>query len=216
MSPPPSTTLCNNVRRAGVIYFTYNRNDILFLTGVDRTTGDLCDFGGGAKRGETLQEAAAREANEETCGIFGTTIKDIFASVAVFNAENTSVIYFVKLDPLWVTCAELLFTYKQRTISRHIKHHHELVSLRWVDSACFRNIVYNTHNKHMWIKIKTHIRRNIKWYDLLYCCSGNATTYCGNAATYCGNATHCRDIATTNNVCPSLTRITCGGPATNF
>jgi hypothetical protein len=211
-----SPTTIVRARRAGVIYFTQSaNNDILFLLGVDRKTRDLCDFGGGAKRRETLHEAAAREANEETCGIFGTTINNIAESVVVTNVENTSVIYFVKLDSWWITYAKSLFIYKQRNVARHIKHHYELASLRWVDSAQFRDILYNAHNKQMWIKIKTHIRKNIKWHDLLHALYGNDNVAAtARRSTYYGATKYTLHVGCSNNVCPWFPRVVCGPAAT--
>jgi hypothetical protein len=60
---------------AGIVPYIKENNKIYFLLGLDghRKTLGLTDFGGKADKGETLQEAAAREGHEETMGYFSKT-----------------------------------------------------------------------------------------------------------------------------------------------
>ena len=75
--------------RAGIIPYTIVNNKKYFCLGVDSMYGTLTDFGGGVKRYENFVEAACRELEEESLGIFNFTSKELMEKVR----KNSTTIY---------------------------------------------------------------------------------------------------------------------------
>ena len=75
--------------RAGIIPYTVINNKKFFCLGVDAMYGTLTDFGGGVKRSENFVEAACRELEEESLGIFDFTTKELMDKVR----KNSTTIY---------------------------------------------------------------------------------------------------------------------------
>jgi hypothetical protein len=75
--------------RAGIIPYTVIDNKKFFCLGIDAMYGTLTDFGGGVKRSENFVEAACRELEEESLGIFNFTTKELMEKVR----KNSTTIY---------------------------------------------------------------------------------------------------------------------------
>lgn len=75
--------------RAGIIPYTIIDNKKFFCLGIDNTYGTLTDFGGGVKKYENFVEAACRELEEESLGIFNFTTKELMEKVR----KNSTTIY---------------------------------------------------------------------------------------------------------------------------
>jgi hypothetical protein len=75
--------------RSGIIPYTIINNKKFFCLGVDTTYGTLTDFGGGVKKYENFVEAACRELEEESLGIFNFTSTELMEKVR----KNSTTIY---------------------------------------------------------------------------------------------------------------------------
>lgn len=157
----------NGTCRAGVIPYTIKDNRLYFLLGIDRRTRELTDFGGGAKLDESMSEAALRELHEESCEIFNgyLTVEQLKDSPLVMNSTKTAVIYFAKVDPLWLMCAEQKFQENQRKLN-DISKYNELISIKWVEEQYFKAIAFNRRNQCMWRRIQNILRTNTTWQEL--------------------------------------------------
>jgi len=93
---------------AGILPVAFNGQNILFLFGQERETGEWSDFGGARDDGEQLIETAAREGYEETSGLLGTReqINQGIRSRCLTTIELDNYISYV-FCPL-ATTAELL------------------------------------------------------------------------------------------------------------
>lgn len=153
--------------RAGVIPYTIKDNRLYFLLGIDRRTRELTDFGGGAKLEETMSEAALRELHEESCEIFKDhiTVEQLSTSPVVMNQCKTAIIFFIKIDPLWLLCAEKRFKenqYRLHSISKYL----ELIGIKWVEENHFKEIAFNRKKQCMWRRIQNIVRTNTTWHEL--------------------------------------------------
>lgn len=79
-------------KRAGVIFYYFDSLDQLkFILAVDKKYGELTDFGGGIKQGESFIDAAIRETEEESYGIFNLKNKKkefIESSISMYDKET--------------------------------------------------------------------------------------------------------------------------------
>jgi hypothetical protein len=98
------TSVCKNIRidfegpiRSGAIIYTHHLGKTYFCMGIDSCYGDLTDFAGGVKKGESILTGGLRELHEESLGIFGELgEKDIAENLSFYS--NNMVIMFIRLD----------------------------------------------------------------------------------------------------------------------
>ena len=98
------TSICKNVKlwgdhplRSGAIIYTHHEGKTYFCMGEDASYGDLTDFAGGVKKGESILEGGLRELEEESQGVFGKLeVKDIENSLAFYSSNM--LIMFIRLD----------------------------------------------------------------------------------------------------------------------
>jgi hypothetical protein len=88
-------------QRAGVIPFVVEDDEIYYCMGVDAKYGELTDFGGCIGDRESALDAALRELEEESLGVFNfrdSCTKEIIqkTSVAIYNDIGV-VVYFVPI-----------------------------------------------------------------------------------------------------------------------
>lgn len=153
--------------RAGVIPYTLRDHKILFLLGIDRRTRELCDFGGGVKIDEDFVTGAYRELHEESCGIFRgyITLQHIKESPVLVSTIKKTCLFFTYIDNKWLDTAERQFKQRQRDLF-DIKHHNELIGVKWVNENDFKRIVYNRSSHCMWRRLQGFIRTNASWIDI--------------------------------------------------
>lgn len=153
--------------RAGVIPYTTYNSKLYFLLGVDRSTRELTDFGGGKKATESMIEAALRELNEESCKIFDgiVTLEQLKFSPVVTTKDKTIAIFFVRVDPKWIDIAEKTFVENQQKF-QDIKKYNELVGVKWVEQERFKLIAFDRRSHCMWKRIQNILRWNTTWSDL--------------------------------------------------
>uniref|UniRef100_A0A6C0M1T4 Nudix hydrolase domain-containing protein n=1 Tax=viral metagenome TaxID=1070528 RepID=A0A6C0M1T4_9ZZZZ len=138
-------------RRAGVVPFTFVRNEIYLLFGVDRKTQDYSDFGGGVKKQESFQEGALREFQEETCMSFSSKEYDLRKSIVV--KLNDMAMFFVHVNPKWVDGVKPTFESRVHDSS-------EMSSLVWIKWSSLCSLVF-CGNSRMWDKIREFLRKTV-------------------------------------------------------
>jgi len=157
----------NSITRAGVIPYTIENNRLYFLMGIDRKTRELTDFGGGAKSNESMVQAGFRELAEESCEIFTghITMKNLLSSPAIINDTKSAIIFFCKVEPFWLNCAEENFIQNQRLLCNASKHN-ELIGIKWIEQHYFKTIAFNRKNQCMWKRVQNIIRSSTNWNEL--------------------------------------------------
>ena len=98
------TSICKNVKvynegpiRSGAIIYTHHEGKTYFCMGIDSCYGDLTDFAGGVKKGESVLQGGLRELHEESLGVFGELREsDIYENLAFYS--NNMVIMFIRLN----------------------------------------------------------------------------------------------------------------------
>lgn len=98
------TSVCENIKirsegpiRSGAIIYTHHLGETYFCMGIDSCYGDLTDFAGGVKGGESIIRGGLRELYEESLGIFGElSEKNISQNLAFYS--NNMVIMFIRLQ----------------------------------------------------------------------------------------------------------------------
>ena len=83
--------------RAGAIIYTQEGDQTYFCLGVDTQSGNITDFGGGVKKGETIIEGGLRELHEESLGIFGDLEVGNVLENITYHCFNMAIM-FIKLD----------------------------------------------------------------------------------------------------------------------
>jgi len=93
---------------AGILPVAFNGQNILFLFGQERETGEWSDFGGARDDGEQLIETAAREGYEETSGLLGAReqINQGIRSRCLTTIELDNYRFYEKSDIKWFTAME--------------------------------------------------------------------------------------------------------------
>ncbi len=80
--------------RSGAIIYTKINGKTYFCLGIDTQSGNITDFGGGVKMGETIVKGGLRELAEESQNIFD--IRDVDDSI-IFHCYNMAIM-FIKTD----------------------------------------------------------------------------------------------------------------------
>lgn len=118
--------------RAGIIPFSLISNTVFVCLGVDAETGKFGDFGGGIEEGESIFDTAARELEEESCGIFTIESGEIESSFLFNTGNEKSITFWIVFDrdECQMKRDELLFTEKRRgDLPPEWK---EMSSIRWM------------------------------------------------------------------------------------
>ena len=83
--------------RSGAIIYTRDKDQIYFCLGIDTQSGNLTDFGGGVKKGESVVEGGLRELHEESLNIFGDIKSADILDTTTFHCFNMAIM-FIPLD----------------------------------------------------------------------------------------------------------------------
>ena len=137
--------------RAGVIPYVAVNGNLHFLLGRDVQSGDLTDFGGGVKKGETAMRGAIREFKEETHWIFDEQVyaeKNFEKSVAVTD-YNYMTIFFVRIEDKWLTEANKRFYGNMRKAF-------EVDRIVWLHENRFRKMIYYGEEQ-IWSKVRNFL-----------------------------------------------------------
>jgi len=98
------TSLTANFIGAGILPYSIDQEQYLFLLGKDAEREKWTDFGGGRKNDETPEQTAARECEEETIKVLGsadTISKSLEESTTYLiksEAEKPYYQYLIKID----------------------------------------------------------------------------------------------------------------------
>ena len=79
--------------RAGALIYTHDGNKTFFCLGTDTQSGNLTDFGGGVKKGETIVEGGLRELEEESQGVFGHLELSNISDSMTFHCYNMAIMF---------------------------------------------------------------------------------------------------------------------------
>jgi hypothetical protein len=151
--------------RAGTIIYTNVGDKLYFLMGIDKRSGEYCDFGGGVKSGETMIECAYREFYEESCGMFKNviSINDYENAVCIINKQQNMGIFFLYIDSKWLTIAEEKFLSNQSKL--RVQKYYELQGVKWLHDYNFKRMIYDKKTSRIWSRIK-RIIQSTSWIEL--------------------------------------------------
>lgn len=148
--------LGQTIVRSGVIPYTIIGEETYFLLAKDRITGELGDFGGGAKYKEKALQTTMREFEEESRGIFKEEYDSIdkYKNMVSIVSKNMA-ITFVPVDPTWYSNARNTF---KSVGSRYMKD--EVCDVVWVNSLALSGLVSSNLRRRyeMWSKIRNFFR----------------------------------------------------------
>lgn len=130
------SSLVKNVRmevsgpvRSGAILYTKQKGKTYFCMGSDSSYGDLTDFAGGVRKGETIITGGLRELKEESLGVFGE-IKESDVQDSICFYTNNMLIMFIYLPLLDMEKSKELFKLKA---SEEKKGKIEVSKLVWLE-----------------------------------------------------------------------------------
>lgn len=126
-------------KRAGVIPYTQIDDKKYFCMGIDYKYGTLTDFGGGVKRIENFVEAACRELEEESLGIFDFTTPEKMDkvrknSITVYDSSTAIIFLQVKVDSI----DEIVKIFQQRYLTAE---NPENCNIIWIPEDIFFHLI---------------------------------------------------------------------------
>lgn len=113
--------------RAGAIIYTHDGNKTFFCLGIDTQSGNLTDFGGGVKKGETIVEGGLRELEEESEGVFGHIYPSDIADTVTFHCYNMAIMFI----PMEVDRIETVQRFKDKVT---INPNPEVCNIVWLST----------------------------------------------------------------------------------
>lgn len=126
--------------RAGAILYTRERNKTYFCLGVDTQSGNLTDFGGGVKKGETIVEGGLRELHEESLGVFGDiSLSDVMNSLT-FHCFNMAIMFI----PMIIDKDEIQQQFRDRVRNRPYP---EVADIVWLSTDELLESIHGRGNK---------------------------------------------------------------------
>lgn len=147
--------------RAGIIVYTDLPNGRKFCLGVDRTSHDLTDFGGGVsyKKDGTALIGALRELNEESLGIFGViNPEDIQSSLAIYNSSLLIIFVRVSVNPTSVT----------QLFRERVDPNSEVSALVWITSAELQALIQGTSSlSRMYNRVRRLLSQVGRFWEFL-------------------------------------------------
>lgn len=135
----------NHVRSGAIIYTRYN-NVTYFCLGIDTDSGNLTDFGGGVKKGETIVEGGLRELEEESQGVFGKISPEDIENAVVFHSYNMAIMFI----PLEVNPREITKVFMNRIRK---EEDHEVCDITWLNTEEFLESIHG-RGKKLYIRVR--------------------------------------------------------------
>ena len=147
------TSLLKNVKlelenptRCGAIVYTHHKGKTYFCLGVDSSYGDLTDFSGGIKKGETVFDGGLRELKEESQGVFGEIKKEDIQDCMTFYSKNMVIIFIEKNVDMEDIKREFLERVKGKTEL-------EVSNIFWIEKQDFINSI-NGKGKRIYSRVR--------------------------------------------------------------
>ena len=135
----------NHVRSGAIIYTRYN-GTTYFCLGVDTDSGNLTDFGGGVKKGETIIEGGLRELEEESQGVFGDISPEDIENAVIFHCHNMAIMFI----PLEVNPREITKVFMNRIRK---EEDHEVCDITWLNTEEFLESIHG-RGKKLYIRVR--------------------------------------------------------------
>jgi hypothetical protein len=121
--------------RSGVIVYTVHNDNIYFCLGIDSSSGDLTDLGGGINRNDRNPvQGGLREFMEESLLSFGVITEDDIQEQNVAYSSDMMVI-FIHVE---VDVESLLYTFSRRY---QTSRNPEISGILWVSLAEFKSLI---------------------------------------------------------------------------
>ncbi len=135
--------------RAGIIPYVKIDDEIYFLVGIDKSSGEFGDLGGGVKQGETPITGSLREMTEETKELLN--VNDLGEiKIGIWDKGNNNCIVFSQLKD-----AQLYYTIENdfKNCTKKGIGFEEMSFLIWLSSD---QMIYNIYSKNskMWSRMK--------------------------------------------------------------
>jgi hypothetical protein len=138
------TTTVKNVKmladspiRSGAIIYTHFQGKTYFALGQDSVYGDLTDFSGGKKQGESIIEGGLRELEEESLGVFGKVLVSDVKDCMGFHTNNMLVM-FIHLD---VNMQRIVEEFDRRLGEKSENENLEVNQIVWLEKSDFLNSI---------------------------------------------------------------------------
>ena len=138
--------LSDNSFRSGAIIYTRYNNVTYFCLGIDTESGNLTDFGGGVKRGETIVEGGLRELEEESQGVFGNIGPDDIENAVIFHSHNMAIMFI----PLEVNPREITKKFMNKIKN---EDEHEVCDITWLNAEEFLESIHG-RGKKLYIRVR--------------------------------------------------------------
>ena len=133
------------IPRAGVLFYTFIQGQLHICFGKDAKTGDLTDFGGQKRQGESPVKCAIREGNEESRKAFSEIKLDQIQGYCCLYSSNMLIIFIPVAPPNDKDVRELTtnnFKEKQflNKIQARSRAYNEVDEIVWLDEDGLSNL----------------------------------------------------------------------------
>ena len=150
------------INRAGIIYFSIIDGELYLCFGRDKKSGDITDFSGLKKKGETPIECALREGCEESRKVFGFINPDQVSKYICLYSTQMLIIFVPVIAPTGIDIRKLTvenFNNKSFLNARQISYpcYNEISEIIWFDSKEIENIFSLQSNHKMYTKVRRFI-----------------------------------------------------------
>ena len=148
--------------RASIIPYCISENQLTFLFGIDKDHNEITDLGGRSEIGETVEQCALREFNEESCFIFEdyVHIEKLYNSYKLEDSKNT--VFFVKLQKEWLS-KDINTIFKKQQQNYKARKYNEISNLVWINQRLLKG--FFIYNSVVWSYITNYL--NSTTYDKL-------------------------------------------------
>jgi hypothetical protein len=132
--------------RSGAIIYTHEGKRTFFCLGIDTQSGNLTDFGGGVKKGETIVEGGLRELEEESQGVFGEIKPEDIKEAVTFHCHNMAIM-FIQMN---VDRTTITNNFKSQIA---INPCPEVCDIVWLDTEEFMESIHG-RGKKLYIRVR--------------------------------------------------------------
>lgn len=151
-----------NIPRAGVLFYTFIQGELHVCFGKDAKSGDLTDFGGGKRAGESPVKCAIREGNEESRYAFSNLKIDQIQGFYCLYSSNMLIIFIPVASPDTRDIRELTGTnFKEKQFlsktQLKAKAFNEVSDIVWLDEAKLTNLFSERPTIQLFAKVRRFI-----------------------------------------------------------
>lgn len=135
--------LPRSIRTAGIILYTYHKDEIIFGLGTHNATHHIVDFSTDVKSPDNIFNLLLKNLDRQLLNVFDILqLKDIMECPVIYNKERLILFIHLNIDPDDLS---------EKFIQKYVEHH-DICCITWFTPIDFNHNIANKNNFEPYMK----------------------------------------------------------------